>query len=198
MLDEIIEIMKKKPEITEDEPKEFKVMYEDIDLPDENSDKLFNYELFKGKLLSEHLEQVVVDETIKKKEFREFNEEKERKEKQEPIIKENSDSEEIVIKTVKKQTRDTRDKNLIADVPQVNWQIKGNPIQNLIPEKSSKVDLQVPSYFMNNREKFVEFINKIFEKYKKDFKVKEDDITCDTLQNDDIAFSLLNHQKIHY
>jgi hypothetical protein len=196
MLDEIIEIMKKKPEITEDEPKEFKVMYEDIDLPDENSDKLFNYELFKGKLLSEHLEQVVVDETIKKKEFREFNEEKERKEKQEPIIKENSDSEEIVIKTVKKQTRDTRDKNLIADVPQVNWQIKGNPIQNLIPEKSSKVDLQVPSYFMNNREKFVEFINKIFEKYKKDFKVKEDDITCDTLQNDDIAFSLLNHQKI--
>ena len=43
MLDEIIEIMKKKPEILEDEPKEFKVMYEDIDLPIE--DEVFNYDL---------------------------------------------------------------------------------------------------------------------------------------------------------
>ena len=189
----LYEIMKKKPKILEDEPKEFKVMYEDIDLPIEEDD--FNYDLFKGKLLSEHLEQVSVDISMKKKEFREDRDTKKK------VVKENeeSSSEEIIIPVVKpptKERKSTRDKNLVANVPEVDWKIKGSPIQNLLPEKVPKYDIRVPSYFMNNREKFVEFINRIFERYKKDFKVKEDDITCDTLQNDDIAFSLLNHQKI--
>ena len=209
MLDEIIEIMKKKPEILEDEPKEFKVMYEDIDLPVQEED--FNYDLFKGRLISEHLEQVVVDVSMKKKEFREDREERlererlEREERQETAKekvvkeKEESSSEEIIIPIAKpptKERKSTRDKNLVANIPEVDWKIKGSPIQNLLPEKVPKFDIRVSSYFMNNREKFVEFINRIFERYKKNFKVKEDDITCDTLQNDDIAFSLLSHQKI--
>ena len=41
--------MKKKPKILEDEPKEFKVMYEDIDLPIEEDD--FNYDLLKSYFL---------------------------------------------------------------------------------------------------------------------------------------------------
>jgi len=200
MLDEIIEIMKKKPEIIEDEPKEFKVIYEDIDLP--NEEKEFNYDLFKGKLISEHLEQVVMDVSMKIKEFREDRQERLEREKQERLEKqvkekeESSEGEEIAIPIVKKERKTKIDKNLIANIPEVDWKIKGTPIQNLLPEKVPKFDIRVPSYFMNNREKFVEFINRIFDRYKKDFKVKEDDITCDTLQNNDIAFSLLNHQKI--
>ena len=48
MLDEIIEIMKKKPEIIEDEPKEFKVVYDDIDLPVEEDIKEFKKMARKG------------------------------------------------------------------------------------------------------------------------------------------------------
>ena len=204
MLDEIIEIMKKKPDILEDEPKEFKVMYEDIDLPDEEEN--FNYDLFRGKLLSENLEEVSVDISMKRKEFREDREERQERERQERLRQEREErekekkeekesSEEKEVKLVVKPKK-VKDKNLIANIPEVDWKIKGEPIQNLLPEKVPKFDIRVPSYFMNNREKFIEFINRIFETYKKKFKVKEDDITCDTLQNDDIAFSLLNHQKI--
>ena len=105
----LYEIMKKKPKLLEDEPKEFKVMYEDIDLPIEEDE--FNYDLFKGKLLSEHLEQVSVDISMKKKEFREDRDTKEK------VVKENkeSSSEEIIIPVVKpptKERKSTRD-NLI-------------------------------------------------------------------------------------
>ena len=96
MLDEIIEIMKKKPEILEDEPKEFKVMYEDIDLPIE--DEVFNYDLFKGKLLSEHLEQVSVDISMKKKEFREDREERQERERQEREERQEKVTKEKVVK----------------------------------------------------------------------------------------------------
>jgi len=68
MSDEIIDIMKKKPEILQDEPREFKVMYEDIDLPNIEPVEEFNFDLFKGKLLSNDLDQVVIDGSVKKKE----------------------------------------------------------------------------------------------------------------------------------
>ena len=200
MLDEIIEIMKKKPEIIEDEPKEFKVVYDDIDLPVEEDIKEFNFDLFEGKLMSKNLEQVVVDKSIKKRESREFIEERVREEREErqerekipeKIQREESDEEQIV--KISKKPKGT---GIIANIPSVDWKIRGTPIQNLLPEKVAKFDIRVSSYFMNNREKFVEFINRIFDRYKKEFKVSEDDITCDSLQNDDIAFSLLNHQKI--
>jgi uncharacterized protein YacL (UPF0231 family) len=206
MLDEIIEIMKKKTEIIEDEPKNFKVVYDDIDLPNEEPNKEFNFDLFQGKLLSKNLEQVVVDISVKKRDSREFIEERERKgreekeereereektEKREKVQREGSE-EELVVKIIKKP----KETGIIANIPSVDWKVRGNPIKDLLPEKVAKFDIRVSSYFMNNREKFVEFINRIFERYKKEFKVSEDDITCDSLQNDDIAFSLLNHQKI--
>jgi hypothetical protein len=204
MLDEIIEIMKRKPEIIENEPKEFKVVYDDIDLPLEEDIKEFNFDLFEGRLMSNNLEQVIVDKFIKKRESREEREERqeqeerqerqereERKEKPERLQREESDEEQVV-KILKKP----KGIGIIADIPSVDWKVRGKPIINLLPEKLAKFDIRVSSYFMNNREKFVEFINKIFDRYKKEFKVSEDDITCDSLQNDDIAFSLLNHQKI--
>jgi hypothetical protein len=48
---------------------------------------------------------------------------------------------------------------------------------------------------MNNREVFVQFINKHFKEYK--IKLgKGEDVTCENLQNDENNFSALNHQKI--
>jgi len=83
MLDEIIETMKEKPEIKKDEPKVFKVVYDDIDLPLEEPIQEFNFGLFQGKLISNNLEQVVVDKSVKKRESREFIEEQVRREKEE-------------------------------------------------------------------------------------------------------------------
>jgi hypothetical protein len=52
---------------------------------------------------------------------------------------------------------------------------------------------------MNNREIFINFINSLFEPYKKEFESSRKNITCDTIGNekdDGSGFSLLTHQKI--
>ena len=50
---------------------------------------------------------------------------------------------------------------------------------------------------MNNRKIFINFINSLFEPYKKEFENTDKNVSCDTLgQGGSDNFSLLTHQKI--
>jgi len=62
--------------------------------------------------------------------------------------------------------------------------------------KQPPVNIKVSSYYMNNREKFVNFINSLYEPYRKDIKENSENISCDNIGNANSEFSLLNHQEI--
>lgn len=63
-----------------------------------------------------------------------------------------------------------------------------------LPKPRPQVNIRADSYYMNNREKFVSFINSIFEPYHEELETKEN-ITCDNLGAKSTG-DLLTHQKI--
>jgi len=65
-----------------------------------------------------------------------------------------------------------------------------------LPKKSPPVLIKVPSYYMNNREIFINFINSLFEPYRLELQQNKENISCDDIGNTSSDFSLLTHQKI--
>jgi hypothetical protein len=78
-------------------------------------------------------------------------------------------------------------------------EIGDTPLSQRLAKKEPPVIIKVSSYYMNNREIFVNFINSLFEPYKKELENMNANISCDTIgktTSDDKGFSLLTHQKI--
>jgi hypothetical protein len=73
--------------------------------------------------------------------------------------------------------------------------IGDTPMQQRLPPIPT-FDVKVSSYYMNNREIFVNFINGLFETYKDDLLDENNDITCEDIGKDTGDLSLLTHQKI--
>jgi hypothetical protein len=65
-----------------------------------------------------------------------------------------------------------------------------------LPKKGPPVLIKVSSYYMNNREWFINFINSLFEPYRLELQQNKDNISCDDIGNTSSDFSLLTHQKI--
>ena len=63
-----------------------------------------------------------------------------------------------------------------------------------LPVKEKQVLLRANAYYMNNREKFVNFTTALFRPYKEELDKSESTISCD--KPDDAKFALLTHQKI--
>jgi len=57
-------------------------------------------------------------------------------------------------------------------------------------------DIKASSYYMNNREIFVNFIDTLFEPYKEDLMDETQNISCDNIGKDTGKVGLLTHQKI--
>lgn len=78
-------------------------------------------------------------------------------------------------------------------------EIGDTTLSQRLAKKEPPVIIKVSSYYMNNREIFVNFINSLFEPYKKELEKMNANISCDTIGKDnkeDAGFSLLTHQKI--
>lgn len=65
-----------------------------------------------------------------------------------------------------------------------------------MPVASNPINLKAPSYYMNNREIFINFITSTFKPYMQELKDNKDSISCDTIGRSSGDFSLLTHQKI--
>ena len=65
--------------------------------------------------------------------------------------------------------------------------------QSKLPVLGPRVLLKASSYFMNNREKFINFINTLFNPYIEEIEAAQDDVSCEKKAGD---FSLLIHQKL--
>ena len=74
-------------------------------------------------------------------------------------------------------------------------QIGDTPLQKRLPPLQV-FDVNVSSYYMNNREIFVNFINGLFEPYKEDLLDETKGISCEDIGKDTGEVSLLTHQKI--
>jgi hypothetical protein len=114
-------------------------------------------------------------------------------------------AEEVVALTEKKEPvkrgRTTKkvEKGIAVLGPENVVEIGDTPLSQRLAKKEPPVIIKVSSYYMNNREIFVNFINSLFEPYKKELENMNANISCDTIGKDnsnDAGFSLLTHQKI--
>jgi hypothetical protein len=132
--------------------------------------------------------------TIKKKvAFEEKKEEEGEKEQEQE-----QEQEVIPIKVPKKKKRVTEkpEKGVAILGPETLVQFGDTDLRKRIPKKKEQVLIKTSSYFMNNREKFVDFINSLFSRYRDEIAENKDSISCDTIGKTSTNFSLLTHQKI--
>jgi len=115
------------------------------------------------------------------------------------LIEEEEDEakEEAVVLPKKRGRRTERVQKGVAILgPEEYVRIGDVPITDRIHQKLAPVNYKVSSYYMNNREIFVNFINSLFEPYKQELESDSADISCDTIGRTSETFSLLTHQKI--
>ena len=114
------------------------------------------------------------------------------------ILKKKNKEDVIPIKTPKKVERKTEkiEKGVAVLGPEVNVEIGDTDLTKRLPKKSPPIIIKVGSYIMNNREIFVNFINSLFDPYKRELEENKESISCDNIGKTSTNFSLLTHQKI--
>jgi hypothetical protein len=98
-------------------------------------------------------------------------------------------------KEKKRKTEKTK-KGVAVLGPEVIVEIGDTDLRKRLPKKNPPINIKVSSYIMNNREIFVNFINSLFEPYKRELEENRESISCDTIGKTSSDFSLLTHQKI--
>ncbi len=113
-------------------------------------------------------------------------------------FEENVEAEVIPIKAPKKNYRRTQkmEKGVAILGPETLVEIGDTDLRKRMPRKTPPVIIKVSSYYMNNREIFVNFINSLFEPYRKELAENKESISCDTIGQTSTNFNLLTHQKI--
>ena len=113
--------------------------------------------------------------------------------------KEINEKEEVIPVIVpKKKSRITEkpEKGIAVLGPETLVQIGDTDLTKRMPKKTSPILIKVSSYYMNDREIFVNFINSLFEPYRKELSENKESISCDNIGKTTTNFSLLTHQKI--
>jgi hypothetical protein len=112
-----------------------------------------------------------------------------------PIIEEQAEEEFVVPTKPRKRTSKKVTRGVIPLGPELMVQIGDTPLAKRLPPLPV-FDVKVSSYYMNNREIFVNFINGLFETYKDDLLDESKGISCEDIGKDTGEVSLLTHQKI--
>ena len=100
-------------------------------------------------------------------------------------------------KTKSKKRITLKPKKGVAILNPEEWvEIDGENIIERLPAKEANVIYKVSSYYMNNREIFVNFINSLFEGYRDQYLDESKPVTCDTIGSSSDDVSLLTHQKV--
>jgi hypothetical protein len=96
----------------------------------------------------------------------------------------------------KKRKTQKPEKGIAVLGPEVIVEIGDTDLRKRMPIKNPPINIKVSSYIMNNREIYVNFINSLFEPYKRELEENRENISCDTIGKTNSDFSLLTHQKI--
>jgi len=126
----------------------------------------------------------------------EQEQEQEQEQGEEPPLVE--EPELMVIQAPTKKERKTKkiEKGIAVLGPESVVIIKDTPLAERLPKKQPTTIVRVSDYYMNNREIFVNFINALFQPYKKELEENKENISCDSIGQESSDFSLLTHQKI--
>jgi hypothetical protein len=126
------------------------------------------------------------------------DEKEENKEQQvEPEEQEQLQEEVIEIEPKTKRRRTTKkEKGVVELGNETMVQIGDTIIAKRLPNNPPNINIKVSSYFMNNREIFINFINGLFEPYKDDLLNENKNLSCDDLGKEGGEVNLLTHQKI--
>ena len=140
------------------------------------------------------------EDVLKKEDIEELKEEEEEfilKPKKKVEFKEEVQEVIPVIPPKEKKRKTEKPEKGIAKLgPEVIVEMGDTEITARIHKKLPPVNIKVASYIMNNREIFVNFINSLFEPYKRELAENKESISCDTIGKTSSDFSLLTHQKI--
>ena len=102
-----------------------------------------------------------------------------------------------VVEIKRKPRKSSKLPKVVAILPPEAWvQFGDTSLIERLPEKQAKVNYKVSSYYMNNREIFVNFINSIFEPYRDQVLDDSSQVSCEDLSKDSGEFKLLTHQKL--
>ncbi len=99
---------------------------------------------------------------------------------------------ETAVKTLRKAHEETT-KSTILTAPNYELLIGDETIQERMPEPDPPIKIKNSTYFLNNREIFVNFINSIFEPYKGAIAEEGKEVSCETKTG---RFKPLTHQEI--
>jgi hypothetical protein len=104
----------------------------------------------------------------------------------------------LPIQIPKKRERKTKkiEKGVAVLGPETIVELGDTKLTNRLPKQTQPINIKVSSYYMNDREVFVNFINSLFEPYKKELEENKESISCDDIGNTSSDFSLLTHQQI--
>jgi len=102
----------------------------------------------------------------------------------------------ITIPKKKKRITEKPEKGIAVIGPETLIEFGDTEMNKRIPKKLPPVLIKVSSYYMNNREIFVNFINSLFEPYRQELLDNKENISCDVIGQTNTDFSLLTHQKI--
>jgi hypothetical protein len=99
--------------------------------------------------------------------------------------------------TAKKGRKTKRPEKGISVLSPEDWvDIDKASIIERLPPKKAHVNYKVSSYYMNNREIFVNFINSLFQPYRDEVLDDTKEITCESISKQGSNVSLLSHQKL--
>ena len=79
-------------------------------------------------------------------------------------------------------------------IPEGLVQIGSIPMAERLPLESTKLRIKASSYYLNNREIFINFINSLFDPYKQELKEAAESASCENRSGND--FALMAHQEI--
>jgi flagellar biosynthesis GTPase FlhF len=166
----------KAPVIQKEKKKKPKKLEEDVIVLEEEGEKVPEELPEGGPRLEEMIPEKVVEEKV-----------------EEPGV---PPIEEIEVKTKpRKRTTKKVTRGVIELGPELMIEIGDTPLERRLPPVPI-FDVKVSSYYMNNREIFVNFINGLFEPYKEDLLDESKGISCEDIGKDTGELSLLTHQKI--
>ena len=113
-----------------------------------------------------------------------------------PKKKEGEEVIQIKLPKEKKRKTEKKEKGIAVLGPEVNIRMGDTDITKRLPKRGPPINIKVGNYIMNNREIFVNFINSLFEPYRRELEENKESISCDTIGKTSTDFSLLTHQKI--
>ena len=116
------------------------------------------------------------------------------KSKENPQAVEEEEPEKSKQSKKKRATTEKKDEP-VGDIDLNTLVYNNKPILKYLPKKEKNMIIKMPSYYMNNREIFINSINSIFEPYKEEL-MKRSNISCDNIGKSGGELSLLTHQKI--